>query len=127
MKKAIKLYNPRVNLYELKSFRAGNFEVQDLASQSLGFACQAKPGERWWDVCAGAGGKTMLLADHMQSKGLVVATDIREWKLQDLKKRAKRARFSNVTTKALKKGRASSKNHTFDGVLVDAPCSCTGT
>ena len=127
MKKSVKLINPRVNLYELDSFRSGQFEVQDLASQALGFACQAKAGERWWDVCAGAGGKTMLLADHMKSKGTLIATDIREWKLEDLKKRARRAGFSNITTKGLKKGRATSKKHTFDGVLVDAPCSCTGT
>lgn len=127
MKKAIKIVNPRVNLYELKSFRDGQFEVQDLASQSLGFACQAEGGQRWWDVCAGAGGKTLLLADHMESKGGITSTDIREWKLDDLKKRARRARFSNITTKNLKKTRSASKKRPYDGVLVDAPCSCTGT
>ncbi len=127
MTKAVKLINPRVNLYELQSFRKGRFEVQDLASQSLGFACQAKPGERWWDVCAGAGGKTLLLADHMESIGGITSTDIREWKLDDLKKRARRAGFSNITTKNLKKARSASKKRPYDGVLVDAPCSCTGT
>ena len=87
MKKALKVVNPRVNLYDLQSFRKGHFEVQDLASQSLGYACNAQAGQRWWDVCAGAGGKTLLLADHMQSKGGITATDIREWKLKEILKR----------------------------------------
>ncbi len=125
---AFNVGQPRVNLRTLQSYRRGMFEIQDLASQSIGVVCAAKPGQRWWDACAGAGGKALLLASQMQGKGTVVATDKREYKLGDLRRRARRARFPNIrckpwTGKPLpKKSRA-----TFDGVLVDAPCSCSGT
>jgi len=124
---AIRLQSARINLFELPSFRAGNFEVQDLASQCIGLACQATKGQRWWDVCAGAGGKSLQLGAMMQGQGLVVATDIRSWKLEDLKKRARRSQLSNITTREFSGEGIPSKKPTFDGVLVDAPCSCTGT
>jgi 16S rRNA (cytosine967-C5)-methyltransferase len=125
MRGAVSITSTRTNLYELDAFRKGLFEIQDAGSQCIGKVCQASRGERWWDACAGAGGKTLQLADAMENKGVVVATDIREWKLGDLKKRVKRARFSNVSARPWdgKKVRKSS----FDGILVDAPCSCTGT
>lgn len=124
---AIRLDKARVNLFDLPSFRDGRFEVQDLASQCIGLACQAKKGERWWDVCAGAGGKSLQLAAMMDGAGLVVATDIRGWKLDDLKKRARRSQLSNITTREFSGEGIPSKKPTFDGVLVDAPCTCTGT
>jgi 16S rRNA (cytosine967-C5)-methyltransferase len=122
---AVAVRQTRVNLYELQAFRKGQFEVQDAGSQCIGKVCSAEPGQRWWDVCAGAGGKTLQLADAMRGKGTVVATDIREWKLTDLKKRARRAGFPNIDPRPWdgKKVRKDS----FEGVLVDAPCSCTGT
>ena len=124
---AVALDNPKVNLYTLESFKQGLFEVQDLASQLIGLVANPHKGERWLDVCAGAGGKTLQLASLMERKGTVVASDIRSYKLQDLKLRAKRAAFPNIMTKefdnSLFKGKNAGK---YDGVLVDAPCSCSG-
>lgn len=114
-----------VNVYTLESFRSGRFEVQDLASQLIGLVCAPRPGERWWDCCAGAGGKSLELAALMNRKGTVVATDIRSYKLDDLRKRARRAGFPNIETRPWDGGRPRRAN--FDGVLVDAPCSCSGT
>ena len=118
----------RVNLYDLEPFRRGAFEIQDLASQATGHICGAEPGQRWWDACAGAGGKTLLLADHMNGKGSLLATDIREKKLLNLRRRARRGGFHNIRTGRWD-GRPpeSGPRQSFDGVLVDAPCSCSGT
>ncbi|MFA7232442.1 MAG: RsmB/NOP family class I SAM-dependent RNA methyltransferase, partial [Victivallaceae bacterium] len=120
--------NPAVSLYSLEEFRKGLFEVQDLASQVIGLTCAPKAGERWWDACAGAGGKTLQLADIMQRKGSVIASDIREYKLEDLRKRARRAGFPNIMCKEWDgKALRKKQQEKFDGVLVDAPCSCSGT
>ncbi len=127
IRNAVALDNPKVNLYTLESFKQGLFEVQDLASQVIGLVANPRKGERWLDVCAGAGGKTLQLASLMERKGTVVASDIRSYKLQDLKLRAKRASFPNIVTKefdnSLFKGKNTGK---YNGVLVDAPCSCSG-
>ena len=128
LKNAICLRNPRVNLYEISEFRNGLFEIQDLASQIIGDSCKAKQKERWWDVCAGAGGKSLLLASAMNNRGSVIATDIRPWKLEQLRKRAKRSQFSNISVRPNWNGKGiPAKVANFDGVLVDAPCSGTGT
>ena len=124
---AFRLENPRVNLYELPGFQSGKFEVQDIASQVIGIVCDARPGQRWWDVCAGAGGKTLQLASLMKNKGSILATDIRSWKYADLKRRARRSRFFNITTKNWDGNGIPVRTPNFDGVLVDAPCSGTGT
>ena len=99
------------------------FEVQDIASQAVGHVCDPKPGERWWDVCAGAGGKSLHLADLMTNRGEIIATDIRESALRQLNIRADASGLKIIRTLA------PVKNPTglFDGVLVDAPCSGIGT
>ncbi len=124
---AIRIDNAHVNLYELDAYRNGHFEIQDFASQVIGYTCAPQAGERWWDACAGAGGKTLQLASLMRSKGTVLATDIREYKLNDLKKRARRPGLSNIRTKPWDGHTLPTRNARFDGVLVDAPCSNTGT
>jgi 16S rRNA (cytosine967-C5)-methyltransferase len=93
----------------------------------IGMVCAPLPGERWWDCCAGGGGKTLQLASLLQRKGVVVATDIREYKLDDLKMRARRAGFPNIRRSPWD-GKAPRKKKAglYDGVLVDAPCSCSG-
>ena len=117
--------NARINLYTLESFKAGKFEIQDLASQCVCHVAAPMPGERWLDPCAGAGGKTLHLAQLMNRKGTVLAGDIRAAKLDDLRQRARRAGFPNIMTKAHDGGVWKGK-HPFDGVLLDAPCSCSG-
>lgn len=125
---ALAVYDTRINLYTLDGFRAGRFEIQDLASQEIGLVCAPRPGERWWDACAGAGGKSLQLAQLMRRRGTVVASDVREYKLEDLRKRARRAGFPNIRTKGWDGGVLRFRDRgKFDGVLVDAPCSCSGT
>lgn len=122
---ALRAMPSKSNLFTLESFRRGDFEVQDLASQAIGRVAAAKPGERWFDVCAGAGGKTLLLAEMMQNRGTIQASDIRQNALDALKLRARRAGFSNIFTK-VHPGGAWKGRHPFDGVLIDAPCSGSG-
>jgi len=117
------------DVYKSKAFHDGRFEVQDLASQTVVAACGARPGERWWDACAGAGGKTLALADRMGGKGSILATDPHEGRLTELKRRARRAGVQTArgvqwTGEGLPR---SAKKAAFDGVLVDAPCSGSGT
>lgn len=124
---ALRVNDPRVNLHTLDSFRRGDFEVQDLASQCIGLAAAPRPGEQWLDACAGAGGKSLQLADLMKRRGTVVACDVRSYKLDDLRLRARRAGFPNIVTREWDgkpfRGKQAGR---FDGVLVDAPCSCSG-
>lgn len=120
-------YDGEADLFRSQEFHAGEFELQDIASQLVGMFCAPKPGETWWDTCAGEGGKTLHLADQMRNKGLVWATDRADWRLKKLKLRASRAQCFNYRS-ALWDG--SSKLPTkakFDGILVDAPCSGIGT
>lgn len=124
---ALRAAPTRVNLYELPAYRDGRFEVQDFASQLVGATCGAQPGERWWDVCAGAGGKTLQLSQAMDNKGNILATDIRGYKLEELKKRARRSQRGNIRMKEWDGEHLPSRHMEFDGVLVDAPCSNTGT
>lgn len=116
-----------VDIYHLPSFTRGELEIQDLASQAVGLACGPDPGERWWDACAGAGGKSLHLAALMGGKGVVVATDIHAGKLKEAVRRARRSPFRNLTTKAWDGRHVAGKPGSFDGVLVDAPCSGIGT
>ncbi|HJO92863.1 MAG TPA: RsmB/NOP family class I SAM-dependent RNA methyltransferase [Victivallales bacterium] len=128
IKEAICINESRVNLYSLESYNKGIIEVQDLASQIIGLVSNPKEGERWWDACAGAGGKSLQLSSIMKNKGRIVATDIRAYKLDDLKKRAKRAKRANIECKEWDgKALRSNKRYKYDGVLVDAPCTCSGT
>jgi 16S rRNA (cytosine967-C5)-methyltransferase len=89
--------------------------------------CNPGPGERWWHACAGEGGKSLQLASLMAGKGTVVASDIRAYKLGDLRKRARRAGLPNIECRAWDGRRIPAKPGTFAGVLVDAPCTCSGT
>jgi 16S rRNA (cytosine967-C5)-methyltransferase len=121
---AIKLLS-RVNVNELQTYRHGCFEIQDLASQCLALSCGVEEGQNWWDVCAGGGGKTLALREEIGTMGSVTATDKRDWILKEVKKRSDRARYTNIRITALTS--VEKQKNGFDGVLVDAPCSCTGT
>ena len=87
------------DVHHLPAFTRGELEIQDLASQAVGLACDPDPGERWWDACAGAGGKSLHLASLMKGKGLVVATDVNAARLKEAVRRARRSPFRNLTTK----------------------------
>ncbi len=121
------IFAGEMDLFRTPEFHAGEFEIQDIASQAVGWLCDPKPGETWWDACAGEGGKLMHLSDLMQNKGLIWASDRAEWRLQKLKRRAGRGKAFNYRA-ALWDGGAKLPTKTkFDGVLVDGPCSGVGT
>jgi 16S rRNA (cytosine967-C5)-methyltransferase len=105
------------DLFKSEPFKAGAFEIQDLASQLVSVAAAPLPGETWWDACAGEGGKTLHLADLMMNKGLVWATDRHEKRIETLKRRAA---FWDGSARLPTKAK-------FDGILLDAPCSGVGT
>lgn len=109
-----------VDVTSSEAFRRGWIEVQDIASQLLLPSVAPLPGTRWLDACAGAGGKSLQLARLLGYNGRVVAHDLRRTALDELAERAQRARASNITISFTVDG-------TFDGVLVDAPCTGTGT
>ena len=92
---------PPANLQGLYAATGVAAIVQDLASQVVGLLCAPQPGERWWDVCAGAGGKTLHLAAQMQNRGALLATDVRAGALRELEKRAAEAGVSIVRTRRI--------------------------
>jgi 16S rRNA (cytosine967-C5)-methyltransferase len=120
-------YTGEEDLFQREEFHAGEFEIQDIASQLVGWICAPKPGETWWDTCAGEGGKTLHLSALMQNKGLIWASDRAEWRLKNLKRRAARAKVFNFRSVAWNGGVKPPTKTKFDGILVDAPCSGVGT
>ncbi len=120
-------YSGEKDLFRTPEFQAGAFEIQDLASQFVGHAGAPQPGETWWDACAGAGGKTLHLADLMQNKGLVWASDRSARRLTALKQRTARAKIFNYRTAPWDGSARLPTKTKFDGIVVDAPCSGVGT
>ncbi|MBB3878637.1 RsmB/NOP family class I SAM-dependent RNA methyltransferase [Sphingomonas pseudosanguinis] len=112
-------------------YRAGLIEVQDEGSQLVGAALAAKPGEWLVDLCAGAGGKTLQIGAAMDNRGALLACDIDRARLQRLAPRAERAGVTIVESRLLNPGREREMLADWagkaDGVLIDAPCSGTGT
>jgi 16S rRNA (cytosine967-C5)-methyltransferase len=120
-------YHGPEDLFRTAEFHAGDFELQDLNSQAVGWLCAPAPGETWWDACAGEGGKMLHLSDLMANKGLIWASDRAEWRLRKLKRRAARAKVFNFRAALWVGGTKLPTKTKFDGVLVDAPCSGIGT
>ncbi|MEZ4871570.1 MAG: methyltransferase domain-containing protein [Bdellovibrionales bacterium] len=120
------MLNQRKNVFITKAFKRGAFEVQDLGSQAIAPLLEVEPGQRVLDACAGAGGKSLHLAQLMNNKGKVVATDIHERKLQQLKKRAKRNRIDLVESRLVDRKWTKRQKGKFDRLLLDVPCSGLG-
>lgn len=104
----------------------GRVEIQDLASQAVGLICAPGEDSIWWDACAGALGKSLHLADIMRGKGRILATDIRESVLENGRRRAIQAGVRCIKTRRWDGESDPAPGEKFDGVLVDAPCSCLG-
>jgi 16S rRNA (cytosine967-C5)-methyltransferase len=120
-------YRGTEDLHRAPGFQSGTFEIQDLSSQLVGHACAPRPGETWWDACAGQGGKALHLSDLMGNKGLVLATDRSPGRLSVLRRRAARAGMFNYRAAAWTGTGPAPFRTACDGVLVDAPCSGVGT
>ncbi len=121
--------NQRTKLDSLKSFQSGYFEIQDISSQRTGNYFYPLPNENWYDCCAASGGKSLLLHSIKPSVKLFVS-DQRSSVLENLKIRFKRAGIKHYQlfecdlSTAISAELASKK---FDGIILDAPCSGSGT
>lgn len=123
---AVELKFPR-NVFRTDAFHKGLFEVQDASSQMVSEFLNVQPGMRVIDACAGAGGKTLHLAALMKNKGRIIALDVKDKKLQELKKRAARADVRIVETRAIDSSKVIKRlKDTADRLLLDVPCSGLG-
>lgn len=117
----------RANVFLTDAFKEGLFEVQDANSQLVARLLDVQPGMRVVDACAGAGGKTLHLASLMENKGQLIAMDLYESKLKQLKLRAKRNGAFNIEYRIIDSTKVIKKLHEkADRVLIDAPCSGLG-
>jgi 16S rRNA (cytosine967-C5)-methyltransferase len=119
--------NPGIQAEE--AFIKGQIEVQDEGSQLAALLSAAKPGEQVIDLCAGAGGKTLALAAMMQGKGRLIATDSDKRQLAPIHERLSRAGVHNCDVRT-PKGESeilSDIKASADLVMIDAPCTGTGT
>ena len=116
----------RMNAFALTAFRDGLFEVMDEGSQLVADLVAPPPGGRVVDACAGAGGKTLAIGAALGGKGRLLALDTDGKKLEELRRRARRAGLTNVEARPVGEGPLDVKGQ-FDRVLVDAPCSGLGT
>lgn len=118
----------RANVFATEAFRQGWFEVQDASSQGVSRLLAPEPGMRVVDACAGAGGKSLHLAALMQGRGTLVAMDVYAQKLEELRRRARRAGASNIETRLIEGSKTIKRlEGTADRLLLDVPCSGLGT
>jgi 16S rRNA (cytosine967-C5)-methyltransferase len=110
-----------VDVTKTDAYSQGRIEVQDLGSQLVLESIAIGQGERWLDACAGAGGKTLQLSQRVGPAGTVEAHDIRPAALDEMLERAERAGVENIRITA------QPADASYAGVLVDAPCSGSGT
>jgi 16S rRNA (cytosine967-C5)-methyltransferase len=123
------VFETRVNAFGLPAFRDGLFEVMDEGSQLVAEAVAPPPRGRIADACAGAGGKTLALSAMLDNQGRILALDSNGKKLEELRRRARRAGLSNLVAREVKPPALppEAKLSAWDRVLVDAPCSGLGT
>jgi 16S rRNA (cytosine967-C5)-methyltransferase len=117
----------RENVFQTSLFKEGWFEVQDAGSQLISQFLDPRPNDFVIDACAGAGGKSLHLAALMKNKGKIVSLDVEDWKLEELKKRAKRAGAFNIETKVIQQDKTIHQlQYKADKLLLDVPCSGLG-
>jgi 16S rRNA (cytosine967-C5)-methyltransferase len=117
----------RGNVFSTELFKQGLFEVQDAGSQLIAPFLEVQSGMRVVDACAGAGGKSLHLATLMKNKGTLIALDTEGWKLEELKKRAKRNGVHIIETRTIDTTKVIKRLHeSADRLLLDVPCSGIG-
>ena len=120
----------RAPVFTSQYFKQGWFEMQDEGSQIASHMLNARAGQKIIDFCAGAGGKTLAIAAMMKNKGRILAWDTSKNRIEQMRERLKRAKVDNVQIHILESEQDSFlKRHrdSADGVIVDAPCSGSGT
>lgn len=120
-------FQTKAQLFSLPEFQEGLFEVQDEGSQLLANLVEVLPGQHVLDFCAGAGGKSLAIAPRLAKRGQIYLHDIRPVALQEAKKRLRRAGVENSQTLLDGNPALGKLRKKMDWVLVDAPCSGTGT
>lgn len=121
------IFHKKMNFFTLPEFKEGFFEVQDEGSQLLASLVGVKPGEQVLDYCAGSGGKSLAFAPQMEGRGQVFLHDVRSRVLQEARKRLKRAGIQNGQVVEADSPNLKRLKKKMDWVLVDVPCSGTGT
>ncbi len=119
-------FSSNYKLTNLESFKSGYFYVQDISSQKCGELFTPIKHEAWWDCCAGAGGKSLLLLQKEPGVQLFVS-DIRLSILNNLQERLHVAGFKNYTTKLIDLENEIPSLPQFDAIIADVPCSGSGT
>ena len=115
------------NIFQSDLFKNGYFEMQDTASQLVAPFLDLQSGMRVIDACAGAGGKSLHISSLLQNKGYVISLDTEKWKLEELKKRAKRNGVSIIETRWIENNKVIKRLHeSCDRLLLDVPCSGLG-
>ncbi len=115
------------NLFMTDCFADGLFEIQDAASQMVSSVLDIKKGMRVIDACAGAGGKALHIASLLNNSGKIIALDVEDRKLTELKRRAKRNSISNIETRLIDDNKVIKRlANSADRLLIDAPCSGSG-
>lgn len=121
------------SVHALTSYRTGAVEIQDRASQAIIDTLDPQPGEHVWDACTGGGGKAVAIGARLGNRGQVHASDVREHTLREVRRRAEKAGLTNVrafaadATAEQRWNAHLRRRGGFDRVLVDAPCSGSGT
>lgn len=116
----------RKNVFQTKAYLSGLFEVQDAGSQLIAPMLKVEPKMRVIDACAGAGGKSLHIGAMMKNSGRIIAMDIHEWKLNELRKRAARSGVDTIETKVADSKNVKRNAETADRLLLDVPCSGLG-
>ncbi|MDD9332922.1 MAG: MFS transporter, partial [Bartonella sp.] len=122
----IEKFERHPNVQAELAFQKGYFEIQDLGSQLVSYLIEAKAGMQLLDYCAGAGGKTLALAANMENRGQIYAYDSEKIRLAPIFNRLQRAGIHNVQPRVYKEELKSLIGQ-MDIVLLDTPCSGTGT
>jgi 16S rRNA (cytosine967-C5)-methyltransferase len=117
----------RKNVFITEAYKKGFFEMQDRASQLVAPLLDPQPKDRIIDACAGAGGKSLHIAALMKNKGKIISMDVHEKKLNELRKRASRAKVDIIETKQIDSNKVIKRlEESADRVLLDVPCSAMG-
>jgi 16S rRNA C967 or C1407 C5-methylase (RsmB/RsmF family) len=121
------VFHKKINFFGLPEFKEGLFEVQDEGSQLVADMVQVKPGQWVMDYCAGSGGKTLAFAPRMEKTGQIFLHDSRPYALEEARKRLRRAGVQNSQVVLPDDPKLKKLKKKMHWVLVDAPCTGTGT